>query len=66
MGQLAGGLVSQDRGFLEPAACQWNGKKNLQTLYGFPADDDEREETADDVILEFDFENSTAAEALQL
>ena len=42
------------------------GKKNLQTLDGFPADDDEREETADDVILEFDFENSTSAEALQL
>ena len=58
--------MSQDRVFFEQSACQWNGKKNLQTLYGFLADDDEREETADDVIVEFDFENSTSAEALQL
>ena len=41
-------------------------KRNLQTLYGFLADDDEREEAADDVILDFDFEKSTSAEALQL
>ena len=41
-------------------------KRNLQTLYGFLTDDDEREEAADDVILEFDFERSTSAEALKL
>ena len=46
-------------------SMEWK-KKNLQILYGFLADDDEREETADDVILDFDFENSTSAEALQL
>ena len=47
---MAGGLPSQDRGFFG-RPVSGTGKKNLQTLDGFPADDDEREETADDVIF---------------